>query len=1182
MHLFSGFLILTLASALASTTQSAEPASDFARVGKIFAEHCLDCHSVDDPEGKLVLESHGLLMQGGESGPSIVPGKSSESLLVKMLEGKFEKDGKTIFMPPGKRKKLSADEIATVKAWVDAGAPAPAEPIVVAKDINVPRITPKVEPRHPINALAYSETAKLLALARSGEVELHSADNQTLARKLSGPAGNVNAVVFSRDGKLVYAAGGDVGIGGELKAWNVADGTLARTFTGHSDSIYGLAISPDGKLLASGSYDQKIKLWNAESGEEMRTLSGHNGCVYSLSFRADGKILASASGDRTVKLWDVASGERRDTLSQPLKEQYTVAFSPDGHYLAAAGVDRRIRLWEISAEATETTNPLLHSKFAHEGSILSLAFSSDGKSLLSSAEDKTVKLWDAREIKERRALEPRPDWAPGLAFILADKGAAVGRLDGSLAYYNSENGSRLAPPKPELTRAEPRGLQRGVPTKIKLSGKNLLGVNGVNFKHASLSATVLSEPAPTTTEVWVEAIANAALGRGVQEFSVTSARGESATARIYVDDLPQFVERGEEPQTLGKLPLTIWGLHDSSGDTDVFNFQAAAGELIVFDAAAKAIGSKADLVLSLRDPRGKVLASNNGFDKSGDPLIAHRFTEPGNYQLHVEELVVGGSPEHFYRVTMGALPYVTAVFPPVIPRGEETRVSLIGFNLSDGQREQVLNVTEGSEVQLTLNAETVRWRNDLTVGITDDSVALETEPNDSFAAATAVPAPGVASAMLPEKDAEDWFRFTAKSGEEWIIEVAAARRGAPMDSRIEVRDSDGKPLVRTLLQAVRDSAVTFRGIDSVTSDCRVENWEEMELNQYLYLQGEVVRLFRAPQGPDSGFVFYTANGKRRNYFDTTASAHANNEPCYIVEAHAPGAALPPNGLPVFQVFFENDDDADRKLGTDSKLLFRAPRDGTFHVRVTDTRGFSGDRFLYTLTLRQTQPDFKVAIDGMNPTVARGSGQRFAVNVERIDGFDGEVRVEISGLPPGFSVSNPIVIQPGHSTAFATIHASTDAEVPQEQTAKAIASAEINGKRITRESGSLGKINLVESAPLFVNLEPAGSATPEITIAPGGIVPAWLKIRRNGHTELVTFQVENLPHGIIVDNIGLNGVLIPKDQNEREIFLTAAKWVPETDRLCYAVANEAGRQTSRPVLIKVRKSANQVASNASTP
>ena len=78
---------------------------------------------------------------------------------------------------------------------------------------------------------------------------------------------------------------------------------------------------------------------------------------------------------------------------------------------------------------------------------------------------------------------------------------------------------------------------------------------------------------------------------------------------------------------------------------------------------------------------------------------------------------------------------------------------------------------------------------------------------------------------------------------------------------------------------------------------------------------------------------------------------------------------------------------------------------------------------------------------------------------------------------------------------------------------------------------------------------------------------------------MTFTVENLPHGVIVDNIGLNGVLIPKGQNEREIFLTAAKWVPETDRLCYAVENQAGRQTSLPVMLHVRKAGNKMVTAA---
>src|SRR4030095_14868519 len=146
---------------------------------------------------------------------------------------------------------------------------------------------------------------------------------------------------------------------------------------------------------------------------------------------------------------------------------------------------------------------------------------------------------------------------------------------------------------------------------------------------------------------------------------------------------------------------------------------------------------------------------------------------------------------------------------------------------------------------------------------------------------------------------------------------------------------NGRPVERLLLQAVRDSHVTFRGIDSNSTDCRVENWEEKELHKYLSLQGEVVKLFRAPQGPDSGFLFYSSNGKRRAYFDTSATSHANDEPCYIVEPHPLGAKLVASGLPVFTLYYANDDDGERKLGTDSKLHFTAPADSAYLIRVRD-------------------------------------------------------------------------------------------------------------------------------------------------------------------------------------------------------------------------------------------------------
>jgi hypothetical protein len=173
-----------------------------------------------------------------------------------------------------------------------------------------------------------------------------------------------------------------------------------------------------------------------------------------------------------------------------------------------------------------------------------------------------------------------------------------------------------------------------------------------------------------------------------------------------------------------------------------------------------------------------------------------------------------------------------------------------------------------------------------------------------------------------------------------------------------------------------------------------------------------------------------------------------------------------------------------------------------------------------------------------------------------------------------------------------LHAAADAKSPNETNApstKVTASAIVDGKLVTKEVNNLGKIKLGEKPKLLVAMEPydkdasnfverAISEKPlEITIAPGQSIPAWLKIKREGFDDVVTFTVESLPHGVIVDNIGLNGVLIPKDQSQRQIFLTAAKWVPEVDRLCFAEAKQADLPTSLPVLLHVRKPAIQAAS-----
>ena len=208
-----------------------------------------------------------------------------------------------------------------------------------------------------------------------------------------------------------------------------------------------------------------------------------------------------------------------------------------------------------------------------------------------------------------------------------------------------------------------------------------------------------------------------------------------------------------------------------------------------------------------------------------------------------------------------------------------------------------------------------------------------------------------------------------------------------------------------------------------------------------------------------------------------------------------------------------------------------------------------------------------------------------------ESFDGDVQVDITGLPPGFTSSTPLVIQAGHSEAKGTINAALNAPQPNDTNSaqtKITATAMLAGKQIIKEVNNFGKIKLGEKPKVFVSLEStehtstnvdaATACKPiELTIAPGQTIPAWLKIKRNGHDDLVTFFVENLPHGVIVDNIGLNGLLIVEGQTEREFFITASKIAKPTTRTFHLHAKADGNQVSPYAILRVLPSTpNQVA------
>ncbi len=1196
------FLVLALATTHAQTVDYTK------QIVPLWDTYCIDCHSADDADGEFVLDTFAALMKGGKEGAAIIAGKGNESMLVKFLEGRSGRGGKNEFMPPGKRDKLKPEEIALIKAWIDAGAKGPvlAEGKPMPKEVITPKIMPTVPPKRSIQAVAFSPKVQLIAVGRYGEVELLNPVTRAVIRKLTGIKGKANAVAFSPDGDSVYAAGGEAGIVGEVKRWKTSDGTLQQSFEGHLDAAYALAVSPDGKLIATGAYDQKIRLWDTATGKEVALLKGHNGAVNGLSFRPDGKVLASASADRTVKLWSIPTGQRLETLSQPTKEQTSVVFSADGKQLFAAGSDNRIRLWNISADAKEGTNKIVTSRFAHEGGILRLALSLDGKLLASTSTDKSLKLWGTADLTEKIPLEKQPDWSSALAFT--DKAQLVaGRIDGSLSIYESTTGKTVMAPvpakpvaakkaamaaKPTITTITPRGLHNGMEQQLIITGKDLANAT-VQFADARLKPAV-DAAASSPTKLVFKVKVPADLPRGGYEVSARTAQGETDKVKLFADDIAPTTSTAADfkaaPVVVAKLPASLWGTLMEIGQHDAYRIHAKAGEELVLDLAAAQVGSTAKSpALEIMDTNHTVLAVNRGLDSGSDPFLAWKAPADSDYIVLVSNTTMDGSANHVYRLTIGAVSYVTAWSPLAAQVGQDTKVTLIGHHLGDKATVMMKPDKEGM-INVPLDVKALRFRSMPVLRVSGLTQIEEKEGNDDVKTAQVVTLPSTVNGRLMKQAAADTdhFAFDAKKGQTWIVETVADQAGSPADTKLDILHADGQPVQRVLLQAVRDSYNNFRSVDANNPDIRLQNWEEMELNEFAYLNGDVMKIFRMPRGPDAGCFFYTSNAKRRSYFDSSATSHSLDEPCYIVEPRPIGSQIVPNGLPVFTLSYSNDDSGDRKLGSDSRLTFTAPADGRYVIKVTDTRGWSGERFVYALTIREPKPDFSVKLAGMNPTVMPGASVGFSFRADRVDDFDDPIQIDITGLPQGYFASSPILIEAGHDLISGSLHAAPDAKADADWSKLKITA---KGKTITHDAGTFGKVTLGAAPKFIIVMEPdnGGKAVMreikdetkplEITLVPGQTVKAWIRAVRLKDDGIINLDVHGLPHGVIVDDIGLNGVQIREKENERPIFFRAANWVKDQDKLIHAALSSArnehdsaGLQTCFPILLKIRKPA----------
>ena len=182
-------------------------------------------------------------------------------------------------------------------------------------------------------------------------------------------------------------------------------------------------------------------------------------------------------------------------------------------------------------------------------------------------------------------------------------------------------------------------------------------------------------------------------------------------------------------------------------------------------------------------------------------------------------------------------------------------------------------------------------------------------------------------------------------------------------------------------------------------------------------------------------------------------------------------------------------------------------------------------------------------------------------------------VRIDGLPPGITATTGH-IGPDNTSCVVTFSAAADAPVPPSDSAsittKVVGTARIDETALEHSSHTgfgLHQVSLGPPPTLSVTVSPA-----EATIEPGQEIRFQLKLQRDyGFQGRVPIKINNLPHGLRVLHVGLNGVLIPEGQSTQSFVVRCDPWAERRAVSFYATARvEATGElnSSDPVTLKV--------------
>lgn len=655
---------------------------------------------------------------------------------------------------------------------------------------------------------------------------------------------------------------------------------------------------------------------------------------------------------------------------------------------------------------------------------------------------------------------------------------------------------------PMLMSLKPVAVQIGQTTEVELSARyNLDGASKVLVVGDGLTAEVVQQEEkkpdeknskrPAKAKIKLKFTAAAEATPGVRDFRVWTPQGVSTVGQVVLTRDPIVAEAADN-DTAAKaqaitLPAAACGVIEKPEDLDFYKFTAQAGQTLTFHVWSQRLENRlhdmqirVDPLITIRNSAGSTLATSDNV-YAGDPLLAYKFEQAGEYYLEVRDVRYQGNIEWVYCVEIDDYPFVTQAHPLAVVPGVETKLTLVGHNLP---ADPTLTVTLPADTKPGL-----KWlsfpvggkpANSFALFVTPAPVALEAAgENNSLAKAQAVPELSTIAGVIEAPADIDVYSFQAKAGELLSFDVEARRGWSQIDPIMRIFHDNG-----SVLAEIDD--LNFNRINSL--DAWLENWAAPADGKY-YLE---IRDLHLRGGP--GFTYAIQMSRSQPYFelvldtDKTLLAPGTSAPFYVRVLRKCGFAgevsLAVDGLPPGITATTG-----RILatGTDGCIILAADatvQPGATNIRVTGSAMHpqkDGSSLAITATAVPLQEVYSpgggrahfpvevhtvsvadpmdiraVKLSTTEISVKPGESQKIEVEVERAPGFTGNVTLDVlfqhleqpygNSLPKGVAmdVGNSKTLLTGAETkGYITLKAAPDAAPVEKQLIPVMAHVSVN-------------------------------------------------------------------------------------------------------------------------------------------